>query len=202
MIGGGVIGLSIARELRRRHTDTHMLLIEKEPSCGTHASAEIVACSTWASTIHRTASRPSLPASATNGSRPTTRRNAFPSIHAANLSLRKLPPTDPRSMNSCDEARFDFRRLALEEVAKYSRSTKVSLASVLDKGVDERNYQTWGLPGIRAQLLDITKKNLEMDFMLEGDCRSMHVLNAVSPACTCSLPFSSHVCDHIYEASA
>ncbi len=54
-----------------------------------------------------------------------------------------------------------------------------------------------GRAGIRAQLLDLTKKKLEMDFVLEGDDRSMHVLNAVSPAFTCSFPFASYVCDQI-----
>src|SRR5574337_2102246 len=38
VIGGGVIGLSIARELRRRRMDAQVLLIEKEASCGAHAS--------------------------------------------------------------------------------------------------------------------------------------------------------------------
>jgi len=76
----------------------------------------------------------------------------------------------------------------------------VSLASVLAEGVAEKNYQKWGRPGIRAQLLDITKRKLEMDFVLEGDNRSMHVLNAVSPAFTCSLPFAHYVCDHIEKA--
>ncbi|MBH0201865.1 MAG: FAD-dependent oxidoreductase [Nitrospira sp.] len=38
VIGGGVIGLSIAREIRKRRTDARVLLIEKEPSCGAHAS--------------------------------------------------------------------------------------------------------------------------------------------------------------------
>ena len=78
----------------------------------------------------------------------------------------------------------------------------VTLACVLAEGVDERNYKKWGRPGIRAQLLDITKKKLEMDFVLEGDDRSMHVLNAVSPAFTCSLPFAGYVCDHIDKAIA
>jgi (S)-2-hydroxyglutarate dehydrogenase len=36
-----------------------------------------------------------------------------------------------------------------------------------------------------------------MDFILEGDKHSMHVLNAVSPAFTCSLPFSEYVCQRI-----
>ena len=76
----------------------------------------------------------------------------------------------------------------------------VSLASALAEGVTGKNYRKWGRPGIRAQLLDITKKKLEMDFVLEGDDRSLHVLNAVSPAFTCSLPFASYVCDSINTA--
>jgi hypothetical protein len=41
-----------------------------------------------------------------------------------------------------------------------------------------------------------------MDFVLEGDERSMHVLNAVSPAFTCSLPFADSVCDRIEGAGS
>lgn len=48
-----------------------------------------------------------------------------------------------------------------------------------------------------VNLLDITTKKLEMDFVLEGDRYSLRVLNAVSPAFTCSLPFADHVCDEI-----
>jgi len=56
-----------------------------------------------------------------------------------------------------------------------------------------------GEPGIRAQLLDIESKKLEMDFVLEGNNESIHVLNAVSPGFTCSIPFSRHVCDEIHR---
>src|SRR6266853_2870277 len=38
VIGGGVIGLSIARELKRRHKQTQIALLEKEAQCGLHAS--------------------------------------------------------------------------------------------------------------------------------------------------------------------
>ncbi|MGQ0556101.1 MAG: L-2-hydroxyglutarate oxidase [Nitrospiraceae bacterium] len=114
-----------------------------------------------------------------------------------NFNFGELIEVASRGLGLLTGAGFDFRRLATEEVAKYSRGKMVALASVLAEGVAERNYHTWGRPGIRAQLLDITKKKLEMDFVLEGDNRSMHVLNAVSPAFTCSLPFASHVCDHI-----
>ena len=117
-----------------------------------------------------------------------------------NFDLGELLEVASRGLGLLTGAGFDFRRLAMEEITKYSRSKMVSLASVLAEGVDERNYQKWGRPGIRAQLLDITKKKLEMDFVLEGDNRSMHVLNAVSPAFTCSLPFAGYVCDHIDKA--
>jgi len=92
---------------------------------------------------------------------------------------------------------FDFKTLAIREMAKYSKSTMVSLARQLAEGVKPEHYQAWGKPGIRAQLVDIRNRKLEMDFVLEGDTRSMHILNAVSPAFTCSLPFSEYVCQQI-----
>ena len=92
---------------------------------------------------------------------------------------------------------FDFKKLALAEIKKYSRGQLVKLASFLLDGVKESDYKKWGKPGIRAQLLDIEKLKLEMDFVLEGDGESMHVLNAVSPAFTCAVPFAEYVCDEI-----
>jgi (S)-2-hydroxyglutarate dehydrogenase len=94
---------------------------------------------------------------------------------------------------------FDFKALAFRELKKYSRTKMVSLASALAKGVDTKNYRQWGKPGIRAQLLNIREKKLEMDFVLEGDKESMHILNAVSPGFTCALPFAEYVCDQINE---
>src|SRR5262245_47482460 len=38
IIGGGIVGLSIARELKERHRDSKVTLIEKEPEVGLHAS--------------------------------------------------------------------------------------------------------------------------------------------------------------------
>jgi L-2-hydroxyglutarate oxidase len=38
VIGGGIVGLSIARELKSRLSDAAVTLIEKEPACGLHAS--------------------------------------------------------------------------------------------------------------------------------------------------------------------
>lgn len=94
-------------------------------------------------------------------------------------------------------AGFDFRRLAMDEVRKYSRRVLTKRAAELVADVCPGHYKTWGKPGIRAQLLNIKTRKLEMDFILEGDDQSMHVLNAVSPAFTCALPFASYVVDLI-----
>jgi L-2-hydroxyglutarate oxidase LhgO len=94
---------------------------------------------------------------------------------------------------------FGFRRLAASEIRKYSRRHLVRLASELVEGVDQRRYRRFGESGIRAQLLDLRVRRLEMDFRLEGDDRSFHVLNAVSPAFTCAFPFSRYVVDRIAE---
>jgi L-2-hydroxyglutarate oxidase len=121
-------------------------------------------------------------------------------VGLGNFKLGELVEVAGRGLGLLANAQFDYRRLAAEEIAKHSRKKMVSLASVLAHGVQESNYRKWGRPDIRAQLLDITKRKLEMDFVLEGDRKSMHVLNAVSPAFTCSLPFADYVCDHIDAA--
>jgi (S)-2-hydroxyglutarate dehydrogenase len=94
-------------------------------------------------------------------------------------------------------ARFGFIRLAIEELRKYSRARMVKLASAMVRGVAPEQFQRWGKPGIRAQLLNVRTRKLEMDFVLEGDRRSFHILNAVSPGFTCCLPFARYVCDAI-----
>jgi L-2-hydroxyglutarate oxidase len=94
---------------------------------------------------------------------------------------------------------FDFKKLAVEEIQKYSRPRLVALASQLAHGVRGEDYTRWGEPGIRAQLLDIKARKLEMDFVVEGDEHSTHLLNAVSPGWTCSIPFASYVVDRLVQ---
>ncbi len=89
----------------------------------------------------------------------------------------------------------DFRRLAVRELRKCSRRALAALASELAEGIRPEDYLQWGRPGIRAQLFDLKERKLEMDFRFEGDDRSFHVLNAVSPAFTCALPFSAYLVD-------
>lgn len=97
-------------------------------------------------------------------------------------------------------AGFDFRRLAWEEIQKSSKSAMTTRAGRLADGVKASDYRRWGRPGMRAQLVDVEKKMLVMDFVLESDAHSLHVLNAVSPGFTCAMPFAAHVVDRVIAA--
>ena len=113
------------------------------------------------------------------------------------FNLRELVDIFTREICLFASSDFDFKRLALEEIRKHSRSRMVLLASLLAKGVRIENYKNWGKAGIRAQLINIESQKLEMDFVIEGDDKSIHILNAVSPGFTCSIPFSEYVCKQI-----
>jgi (S)-2-hydroxyglutarate dehydrogenase len=92
---------------------------------------------------------------------------------------------------------FGFRAIAAEELPKYFRRNLVRRASSLVPDIHAGDYREWGTPGIRAQLLDVEERRLEMDFRMEGDDRSFHVLNAVSPAFTCCLTFAELAFDEV-----
>jgi len=90
---------------------------------------------------------------------------------------------------------FNFRSLAHEEIRKYYKWYFISLAQSMVKRIDPQGFTEYTRPGIRAQLLDKTTLSLVQDFVVEGDHKSIHVLNAVSPAFTCAFPFSQYVVD-------
>ena len=96
---------------------------------------------------------------------------------------------------------WDFRRLAIEEIRKQSRAKMVELAGSLAEGVMRKDYSRWGKPGLRAQLVELQTGRLVTDFLWEGDGRSLHILNAVSPGFTCCLPFADLICDQIEKTA-
>lgn len=50
-------------------------------------------------------------------------------------------------------------------------------------------------PGIRAQLVHLPTGKLEQDFIVTNQANATHILNAVSPGWTSSIPFGKHVAD-------
>ncbi|MCK6650578.1 MAG: FAD-dependent oxidoreductase, partial [Bacteroidia bacterium] len=91
---------------------------------------------------------------------------------------------------------FNFRDLAFDEIKKYYKPHFISMGQALVKKLDQKGFNDWGKPGIRAQLLDVRNNKLVMDFIIEGDKNSTHVLNAVSPAFTCAFPFARYICEN------
>ncbi len=90
-----------------------------------------------------------------------------------------------------------FRALARREVRKLWRSALLADAARLVPGLDPAGWTRWGPVGIRAQLVDLSRRELVLDFRVDGDAHSFHVLNAISPGFTCSLPFAELCCDRI-----
>lgn len=115
----------------------------------------------------------------------------------SNFKKEELFEIASRQIRLLFSSNWDFKRLAFEEMQKYFGKKIISLASKLVDGVFPQNYHRWGRPGIRAQLFDVKTQKLENDFVIEKGANSLHILNAVSPGFTASLPFARHVVDLI-----
>lgn len=114
-----------------------------------------------------------------------------------NFVWREFVEIIARQITLLMSSKFDFRNLAIEELRKYYQPYMAAKAAMLVDGMSPEMFKVWGKPGIRAQLFNQKNGGLEMDFVIEGDRESMHVLNAVSPAFTCSIPFSDFVVEKI-----
>jgi L-2-hydroxyglutarate oxidase LhgO len=90
---------------------------------------------------------------------------------------------------------FNFRKLALSEIKNYNRNLFIQKAKDMVYKIGN-NFKP--IPaGIRAQLLDTKTNELIQDFVVEHASNSTHILNAVSPAFTCSFAFAEYVIDEI-----
>ena len=91
----------------------------------------------------------------------------------------------------------DVPGLLRAELPKYARPYLVKQAAALVPSVRSADFTERGKPGVRAQLLHVPSGKLEMDFVVEGDQYSTHMLNAVSPAWTSSLAVADYVVERI-----
>ena len=92
---------------------------------------------------------------------------------------------------------FNFRSLALNEMKNYNKNFFIKKAKSMVKSIGG-DFKP--LPaGIRAQLLNIRTNELVQDFVVEHTESSTHILNAVSPAFTCSFAFAEYVVDEIIK---
>lgn len=86
---------------------------------------------------------------------------------------------------------FNFRGLAINEMKNYNSKVFIQKAKDMVKNIGDEFKP---IPaGIRAQLLNTQTNELVQDFVVEHGPNSTHILNAVSPAFTCSFAFAKHV---------
>ena len=115
----------------------------------------------------------------------------------SNFNLRDLLEISSREAMMFLLNKNNFPKLAYEELRKQIKKNLIKDASRLISNIDQLKFSSWGTPGIRAQLVSKKTNNLVMDFIIEQDNKSLHILNAVSPAWTCALSFSEYVVDQI-----
>lgn len=90
---------------------------------------------------------------------------------------------------------FNFRNLAIEEMKNYSSKIFIQKAKDMVKNIGN-DFKP--IPaGIRAQLLNTKTNELVQDFVVEHGENSTHILNAVSPAFTCSFAFAKYLVEEI-----
>lgn len=92
-----------------------------------------------------------------------------------------------------------FRAAAFSEIRKYSRKYLYQEARRLVPELKEADLRDTPKAGIRPQLVDWTSKELVMDFLVLKEPGSIHILNAISPAFTCSMAFAKHAVDTLLE---
>ena len=90
---------------------------------------------------------------------------------------------------------FNFRSLAIHEMQNYVKSIFIKKATDMVYEIGD-NFKVMPA-GIRAQLLNTKTNELVQDFVLEHSRNSTHILNAVSPAFTCSFAFAKYVVDEM-----
>lgn len=93
------------------------------------------------------------------------------------------------------ENQQNFRLLVHTEVRKYLKPYFVDAARKLMKELTADDLVACDKVGIRPQLVNVKKKSLEMDYIIEQTPSSLHVLNAISPAFTSSLAFAEWIVD-------
>ena len=91
----------------------------------------------------------------------------------------------------------NMRKLVVSELKKISKKNFISHIKHMTNYKDLSGFSKWTRPGIRAQLINKKNSELEMDFVIEGDSNSIHLLNTISPGFTCSFAIAKYAVDRI-----
>jgi len=90
-----------------------------------------------------------------------------------------------------------FRSIALQEPKKYIFKYFFEDAKRLVQALEPEDIMASAKVGIRPQLIDLKTSELVMDFVIEQEEHSTHILNAISPAFTGSMSFAEMIADRL-----
>jgi L-2-hydroxyglutarate oxidase LhgO len=90
----------------------------------------------------------------------------------------------------------DLMGLAKEEALKLFTKPLLKRTRKLSNSLDSNNDWVKYPSGIRAQIINTKTKVIEMDYIVKADKNVVHVLNAVSPGWTSSIPFAHWVVEN------
>jgi L-2-hydroxyglutarate oxidase LhgO len=96
-------------------------------------------------------------------------------------------------------SKHDLWSMAQYEIPKLMTSNLVGAASELVPNAKLVKNWTKKSPGIRGQLINTSTGELLQDFLIEHHLNSTHVLNAVSPGWTASIPFGRYIAQMVVE---
>lgn len=112
------------------------------------------------------------------------------------LCLEEIPAI-LKSLLEMFASNSKFRNLSFREWANYYKPHFVAQAKKLIPEVEPEDLVPSQKVGIRPQLVDLKKKELVMDYVIEKTPCSTHVLNAISPAFTSAFSFAELLVDGV-----
>jgi len=89
-----------------------------------------------------------------------------------------------------------FRKYANNEVKNFGKNGFIKSVRKLIPSLTNHDIEKSEKVGIRAQLINNKSLKFEMDFLIEKQDNVVHVLNAVSPAFTCSFSLAKSILEY------
>ena len=92
-----------------------------------------------------------------------------------------------------------FRNYVHSEFHNYTHQGFLNSLNLLADSIQKSDLIDSSKVGIRPQLIEKSSLKLVTDFVVERTSNSLHILNAISPAFTCSFSFSSWVVESLFK---
>ena len=90
----------------------------------------------------------------------------------------------------------DLTGLAIEEFVKLFTKPLLNKTNKLTNSLNSNKQWSKYPAGIRAQIINLETKTIEMDYIVQSDKNVVHILNAVSPGWTSAIPFTRWVVEN------